>query len=402
MKRPTILFKEKVRFLFFILAFMLFSLIFSSCMVEEPLPDDSADFTGVTEKFPLIGDNSSAFGSIVFRERKDGTSLIRIELNNIQNSSGLKAQINSNTYVDGGEQIVVLKSISAGANGENTHVTSTKAGEKISFRDLLNFNGHALVINEAGEPVLKGDIGQNALTGNVKSYNLNAEDGSVNFTFTFSERRNGKSFATVETKNGGENDTYRPFLYANPSYSKGSLIAALPEINPSRSINRFNLNKDDNSFDFEQLMRKDAHIRIYKNSELEESLIVAKDIFGNELTGKSHNVQIKPMNNSGITGEMTISERMSGNSMISIKIDDSSIVSKLYGGVFIKSGEELSKWADLNYIQFGISVSELRNNVNGIDLPYKSLVANENAVILISRDSEHYEKLASGNILSQP
>jgi hypothetical protein len=107
-------------------------------------------------------DDPSLLGKVIISENADGSSNVLMELN------GTSTEVHPtfiyyNSLAQGGPVAITLDP--CGCLVSNTRVTKLDNGNKITFEELINFNGHLKVHRSADHMetiLLQGEIGINA------------------------------------------------------------------------------------------------------------------------------------------------------------------------------------------------------------------------------------------------
>ncbi|WP_237708825.1 CHRD domain-containing protein [Gillisia marina] len=158
------------------------------------------ELTGDTKAYEL---ESVAFdeinGNVTFSKRKNGEALAVVTLNNTTAGAMYPGHIHENTAAEGGDIAVSLNPVNGDTGVGKTNIAAFDDGTEFNFDAILNYDGYVnihLSADELGTLVAQGDIGQNELTGDTKSYEL----GSVAFEdisgdVTFSKRKKWRSFS---------------------------------------------------------------------------------------------------------------------------------------------------------------------------------------------------------------
>ncbi|WP_166636650.1 hypothetical protein [Zeaxanthinibacter enoshimensis] len=106
---------------------------------------------------------SKVSGTVTVTEKKDGTASVLVALNN-SSTDIHPAFIYYNDVAKGGEVAVTLKPIDCACQSSTTEVSKLKNGVRLTYDDLLRFNGHVRVhLSDAKmETILvQGNIGSN-------------------------------------------------------------------------------------------------------------------------------------------------------------------------------------------------------------------------------------------------
>lgn len=144
---------KSFKFLFSLLTLVLFI----SCSNEE----ESIDLSSKVYQLQSVAD-PGLLGKLIISENSDGSSTVNLEL------YGTSTEIHPtiiyhNSLFQGGPLAITLEP--CGCVKSTTVVTALDNGKKISYDELINFNGHILVHKNETEMetiLLQGDIGSNA------------------------------------------------------------------------------------------------------------------------------------------------------------------------------------------------------------------------------------------------
>ena len=140
-----------------VLIVLVVGLSFTNCSND----DDTAQLRSQIYQLRYV-DDPSLLGKVIISENSDGSSNIRMELNGTS-SEIHPTFIYHNNLSQGGPVAITLDP--CGCVVSNTRVTNLDNGNKISFDELINFNGHLKVHRSANHMetiLLQGEIGKNA------------------------------------------------------------------------------------------------------------------------------------------------------------------------------------------------------------------------------------------------
>src|SRR5690606_24186774 len=188
--------------------------------------------------------------------------------------------------------------------------------------------------------------------------------------------------ATVEIALNNISEGIHPaHIHFDSAAEGGSIAITLEPIDGTTGMSTTQVSSLDNntSIDYESLISFDGHINIHESADNLDVLITQGDIGNNVLTGNQHSYPLTQENESGISGTVTISERLSGFSMVTINLEGTSdgnmYPSHLHAGAF--SNKEIDEIVNiLNSIDgtTGVSKSDVEY-VNGTTpFPYTSLL----------------------------
>ena len=126
----------------------------------------SNELTGVSSSFALAEkDQAGTSGTITFMERKDGSSLIKIELLNTVATDSHPGHIHANSAAQGGGILFTFNNVSGATGLSMTNMRTLDDGSAISYSDIATFNGYVNIhksANDLATLVAQGNIGANA------------------------------------------------------------------------------------------------------------------------------------------------------------------------------------------------------------------------------------------------
>ncbi|MCC4213126.1 CHRD domain-containing protein [Leeuwenhoekiella parthenopeia] len=237
------------------------------------------ELTGNTKTY-LLGskDVASISGSALFSERKDGTTLIELNINGTPAGGMHPAHIHNNTAVEGGSIAITLGTVNGTTGMSAVQVETLDDGETaVSYSDLLDFDGYINVHLSAanlGTIVAQGDIGQNELTGASKTYALNTKDvAGINGTAKFEKRKNNETLVTLDiqgTPAGGEHPAH---IHAGSvAEAPGDILITLMSVDGDTGMSQTNVtayNAEDGTANggaaitYDQMVAIDGYINVH-------------------------------------------------------------------------------------------------------------------------------------------
>ncbi|MBT1697039.1 CHRD domain-containing protein [Fulvivirgaceae bacterium PWU4] len=210
--------------------------------------DESPKLTGDNKVYELgaVG-NATASGTVTFAKRDDGKTLITIQLSGTQGSAIHPAHIHANTAAEGGAIVVSLQNVSGSSGKSETVVSAMDDGTMLSYDELIAFDGYVNVhASEADLATLvaQGDIGQNALTGDSKTYNMGpVSNPAISGTVRFQKRTNNETLVTLSltgTTAGGDHPAH---IHNNSVATGGSIALDLTNVNGTTGKSVTNVTK---------------------------------------------------------------------------------------------------------------------------------------------------------------
>jgi len=157
-----------------------------------------------------------------------------------------------------------------------------------------------------------------------KTYQLmSVADPAISGTAKFI--KNDDDSITVElqltgTPAGGEHPAH---IHSNTAAEGGGIAVTLGAVNGDTGFSTVTFNQLDDATDitYEELLNFNGYINVHLSSTELATLVSQGDIGQNELTGASVIYTLDELNVSGVSGTATFSERASGKTLVSIRIN---------------------------------------------------------------------------------
>ncbi len=220
-------------------------LIFFSCSSDDDNGlDSNPTATELNSKIYSLGavGNSGVSGTAKFIEYSDATLSIELDLQNTSAGGLHPAHIHDNTAVEGGNITLSLEPVDGATGKSTTTFAALNDGTAITYQELLNYNGYINVHLSATEIttlVAQGDIGQNELTGETISYNLNETDvAGISGSVEFAERVNQTTLVTIMLTGTVAGGSHPAHIHENDIATTGNIIAGLNNVNGDTGISK--------------------------------------------------------------------------------------------------------------------------------------------------------------------
>jgi len=185
---------------------------------------------------------TSINGTATFHERKNGEALAVIQLQNTPAGGEHPGHIHLNTAAEGGGVAFTFISVNGDTGVSKTNVSKLDNGNSFDYTNVLDFNGYInihLSATELSTLVAQGDIGQNELTGTIKSYTLEAQDvDGIGGVAEFAERANGTTLVTLSLTGTPEDGSHPAHIHDNDAATGGNIIVGLNPVNGSTGISK--------------------------------------------------------------------------------------------------------------------------------------------------------------------
>lgn len=241
--------------------------------------------------------------------------------------------------------------------------------------------------------------------GDEETYSLSSvTNDELSGTAVIKENEDGS--ATVEiTINDTAEGIHPAYIYFDSAAEGEDIAITLEPVDGATGTSTTQVSSlDDNTpIDYESLISFDGHINVHESADNLDVLVSQGDIGNNVLTGNQHTYTLTEENESGISGTVTISERMSGYSMVTIKLEGTSDGNihpvHLHAGTF--GSEEANVL--INYLNSvdgatGISKSDVEY-VNGTEpLTYPSLLEYDAHITVYESSEAYHIHVAQGGI----
>jgi hypothetical protein len=265
--------------LFSILAFLL---VTAACSDTSTGPDPNG-LTGESVSYELTSTGDSGVnGTVTFAERVDGFTQITVDLSEVPEEEEFPVNIYANTSLRGGELLIELGPV--GESGESiTIISADTDGQTVSYDDLVSINGHVNVHpeEEDTETILaQADVGENGLTGESLSFNLDEENSSgVSGTIEFLERNSGQMLAVIELSGTDPAQTHLARLYSANDEENGEAIFTFSDIEGETGISKTDVYEleDETAFGFDDLEEFEGAVHIYTGED-DATLLAAAQI----------------------------------------------------------------------------------------------------------------------------
>jgi hypothetical protein len=180
-----------------------------------------ATLTGRQVQYAVTNDAGSTVANATLAERNDGSALLTLRL---MGTGATSASLNFGPATDNGAVAVSLAPFDA-AGQSRTVLTALANGQPLSYNDLLVFDGHLRLLNNA-QPVARADVGGNTLTGQSRSFTLNPADANnIGGRITFSQRNNGFTLIQVALNNTATGNAYPAHVHLGSNVFCGGAIA---------------------------------------------------------------------------------------------------------------------------------------------------------------------------------
>ena len=271
--------------------------------------------------------DSGVSGTATIEELDDGTSKLTIDLTGTPSDGMHPSHIHANTAAESGDIIISLNEVDGSTGMSETIISEDAAGNMVTYQDLLEIDGYInvhLSPDELTTVVAQGDIGQNDLTGESKTYTLGEKDvDGISGSVMFEERMNGEAQATIMLDGTPDGEMHPAHIHMNTALEEGSIIYSFDAVNGNSGMSRSNVAEleDGTSFGYSDVLSVDGYVNVHLGPGDDLATIVAQgDIGENELTGESITYDLNEKDVPGISGTVMFEERMNGEALATISL----------------------------------------------------------------------------------
>lgn len=266
-------------------------------------------------------------GTVTFTKRVNGEALAIIQLNNTPVDGMHPGHIHMNTAVEGGDIAFTFAPVNGATGISTTNVAMLDDESAFGYDDVLAYDGYInihLSADELGTLVAQGDIGQNELTTDSKTYALGSvavED--IDGTATFTKRANGEALAVIELNNTPEDGMHPGHIHMNTAAEGGDIAFTFNPVNGASGISMTNVAMldDDTTFGYDDVLAYDGYINLHLSADNLGTLVAQGDIGQNELTGESKNYELAAVSNAAIFGTANFAERVNGETLVTVDLE---------------------------------------------------------------------------------
>lgn len=223
-----------------------------------------------TKTYNLASKNADNIsGTAKFIKNSNGSVTLELDLNNTIDAALHPAHIHFNTAAESGLIALDLNSVNGSTGKSSTTFIELDNGSPINYQDILNFDGYInvhLSATDLGTIIAQADIGQNALSGESVSYNLDEKNSSgISGVAQFLERLNGEALAVLELSGTVLNGNYPAYIYKNDVATTGPIVFTFNNVNGSTGMSSTNLSEFDDTFEFlyEDVLNYSGHVNVH-------------------------------------------------------------------------------------------------------------------------------------------
>ena len=311
-----------------LLLFISIPTLIMSCSDDDDSFDDPI-FEGESVTYDLrsVADPSIS-GEATFVEQEDGSTIIELNIMGTPDGGMHPAHIHENTAAEGGDIAISLDPVDGSTGMSTTIVSADDNGNAVTFEELTSYDGYInvhLSAEELGTIVAQGDIGQNALTGESLSYDLDerAVDG-ISGTVMFEERMNGEALATIMLDGTPAGGMHPAHIHMNTAAESGAIAFTFNPVDGDTGMSMTNvseLDDEETAFMYSDIMDYDGYVNVHLSATDLGTIVAQGDIGQNALTGESLTYTLNEVDIAGVSGTVMFEERMNGEALATIMLD---------------------------------------------------------------------------------
>ena len=224
-------------------------------------------------------------GTATFAQREDDATVLTLELTGTSSGNSHPSHIHFNTAAEGGDIAVSLSPVDGATGMSETIITELNDGKMINYEELIGFDGYINVHNstdDLGTLLSQGDIGQNVLTGNSMSYDLNAvDDPNIMGSATFAERANGETLVTVNLMNDNSTTARLGHIHMNTAAEGGGIAVSLSNTVMGMGKTNISMLDDGTAITYTDILSLNGYVNIHKSVNDLATLVAQGDIGSN-------------------------------------------------------------------------------------------------------------------------
>ena len=289
--------------------------------------DDGPSLTGDNKVYTLNSVSNPAInGTVTFAKRTDDAVLVTIQLSGTQSGSSHPAHIHNDNAATTGSIAVDFEPVDGATGRSETIIEQLNDGTPITYEELIEFDGYVnvhLSETDLSTLIAQGDIGENALTGDSKEYELGSvSDPSISGTITFDERENGEVLATILLEGTEEGNEHPAHIHNNSAAQGGGIAIDFNNVDGGTGMSKTNIaeRNDGTPITYDELLQFNGYVNVHLSPSVLGTLIAQGDIGQNELTGESEEYVLNAVSDPDISGTVTFAERLNGQTLITIQL----------------------------------------------------------------------------------
>ncbi|WP_422356528.1 hypothetical protein [Roseivirga pacifica] len=373
-----------------------------SCDNDDDAPAPPLTGDKVTFNLSAVG-SSGVMGSAIFEKREDNTTIVTLDLSGTSSGGSHPSHIHLNTAAEGGDIAVSLTPVDGSTGMSETTISMLDDGTAIIYDELIMFDGYINVHNSSNDLatlLAQGDIGENALTGNMTSYDLAAvSDPDIMGTATFYERANNETLVEINLMND-PSDSDRPIhIHENTAVEGGDIAITLSNV--MNGWSKTNVASFDNgtAITYTELTNYDGYINVHASANDLATLVAQGDIGQNKLTSMSEEYPLSSVADPDISGTATFTKRMNGETLVTVMLENDPSDSDRPMHIHMNTAAEGGGIAvTLNSVMAGWSKTNVAMLDAGGDITYDELITYDGYINVHASADDLATLVAQGDI----
>ena len=226
--------------------------------------DSGPSLTGDNTVYTLNPRSNPAIsGNVTFSKQSDNSVLITIQLSGTQAGGNHPAHIHADNAVDGGTIVLDLENVDGATGRSETVVTAFNDGTPVTYEELIAFDGHVNVhagADNMSTLIAQGDIGENVLTGESKTYPLAfVSDPAIDGSVVFEERQNGEAVVTIMLDGTSAGNSHPAHIHNNSAAEGGGIAIDFTPVDGETGISVTNVKALNNgtAITYDELLKFD-------------------------------------------------------------------------------------------------------------------------------------------------
>jgi len=242
---------------------------------ENELTGESKEYDLVTKDVPGIS------GTATFAERKSGAALVTVMLDGTPDGGMHPGHIHNNSAAENGGIAKTLTTLDGTTGMSVTHIEALNDGTEIGYEGLLDFDGYInfhLSADDLATLVAQGDIGQNELTGESMTYDLDTKDvPGISGTATFAERLSGETLVTLDIDGTPAGGMHPAHIHAGAvADAPGAILITLATVDGTSGMSQTNVsafNAEDgtanggDAITYDEMIAIDGYINVHLSAD---------------------------------------------------------------------------------------------------------------------------------------
>ncbi len=236
------------------------------------------------------------------------------------------------------------------------------------------------------------ELGEKALTGQHKTYNLNPVSNSgISGTITLEEGTDHSTRVTIHLDGTIPSKMYQAHFYENSIAETGKAMIELHSVDGTtgKSETIVSTMKNGNTISYDQLLSLNSHVNITLSETDFVRIIAQADTGGNETTGIFKSYTLSPTD-SDISGSVQFNKRVNGNTLVVVDLIGTSPIGSYMAFICENDAASGGKVViKLNTVHGGLPISftNVDQLIDSTAISYDQLMDFDGHVRVVSNES---------------